>query len=337
MPDSNKNSDDSKVQTTIFSKLCQSTKISPCIHPDEMKLVNAPCAGRSRLNIVTCQDVGIEKDLADVAGLDMANVKLHVPGKALPDDIPIIPRDMFKCPSNKIPSETVGVMLNDILSNKCRKKNGFSHMPKNHGINQGVLNNRAFKGKSVILFSTGTDVLIETLWWERRQIDFFKRIVGMGFDAITGMNFSVFNGECPFAHALNIKKSVLYCGEFDKLGVWTIPHIYAINDHHRERWKCWLLANPVVQMVTINSQLQRRQKQGMNEVFKTVLFLLENTRVEIIIHGSPKGLASLRKRFGSRLHFATSEALKKALIRKDKTPAEYIDVFRHKIRAFALS
>ena len=331
MPDLSKISEDDIIQTTFFAGMCESAKVSPYIHPEEAMAVVMPCSGRGRLNIVTCQDDARDEDEADVGGLNMMNVKLRNSGKALPDFIPIIPRGMFKYPGSEIQSGTVGVVLNDILTPKISSKCGRYRVPEGSTLDQSVLSNQAFQGKRVILFSTGPDVLIETLWWERHQKDIFKTIAGMGFAAVTGINFSIINGECPFAHALNIKKSICYCEELDKLDVWTIPHIYAINNHQRERWKNWLLANPLVQIVTINSQLQRKQKQGMNEVFKTARLLLENTSVEIIIHGSPKGLAGLGKKFGRRLHFAASGPLKRAIIRKDKTPTEHINAFRHSL------
>ena len=332
MPDLSK-SEGSGDQLTLFSGMCESGTFSPYIHPDEAIDVVLPCSGRGRLHIVTCKDDTKNEDVADVGGLDMMNIKLRISGKALPNIIPIIPRGMFKCPGREISSKTVGIVLNDIFTKKLSYKCGYLRIPEGSKLNQNVLMNQAFEGKRVILFSTGPDILIETLWWERHQKNIFSIIAEMGFAAVTGMNFSVINGECPFGHALNIKKSLCYCEEFDKLGIWTIPHIYAINNHQRDRWKNWLLANPAVRMVTINSQLQRKQQRGMNDVFKTTQLLLESTSVEIIIHGSGKGLTGLKDEFENRLHFAASGPLKCALIRKDKTPKEYINIFRQNVKA----
>ena len=66
----------------------------------------------------------------------------------------------------------------------------------------------------------------------------------------------------------------------------------------------------------------------MGDVFETARFLLENTNVEIILHGRGKGVpVDLRKSHGQRIHFAASGPMKNAIIRKDKTVAEYIDIF----------
>jgi hypothetical protein len=332
MLDLSKISKDEEIQSTLFASLCESGKFSPCVHPEESVAVVSPCAGRGRLNIVTCQDHGIAEDLADVGGLNMMGVKLHICGEGFPSFIPVIPRGMFKYPGYEIPYQTVGIVFNDILASKTSHKCGYLRISKELKINETVLNHQAFQGKRVILFSTGPDILIETLWWQRDQKDIFKTIAGMGFAAVTGMNFSVFEGECPFAHALNIKKSLRYCEGLDKIGIWTIPHIYAVNKYQREQWKNWLLANPLVRFVTINSQLQRRQRRGMSDVSRTASYLLENTSVEIIIHGSPNGLTHLNNKFGKRLHFAASGPLKNALIRKDRTAIEHINKFRETIQ-----
>jgi hypothetical protein len=328
MLDSNKAPEDN-LQMSIFSGMCESEKYAPHLHPDEALAVTSACSGRGRLNVVTCQDEGIDEDLREIGGLTMSDVQLNVSGSGLPDFIPIIPRGMFRYSPSVIPSGIVGVMINDILTKPIRSKHDHYRMPDGTAINQDVLKNSVFQGKKVVLFSVGPDILIETLWWERSETNFFKTISDMGFFAVTGMNFSLISGECPCGHALNIKKSICFCRGLDSLGVWTIPHIYAVNRFQRERWRVWLLENPTIRAVTINSQLQRKQKRGMQDVFETAQFLLENTAVEIIIHGRARGpLCELRKQYSTRLHFAASGPLKNALIQKGKTPLEYINLFR---------
>jgi hypothetical protein len=183
-----------------------------------------------------------------------------------------------------------------------------------------------FKGKRVILFSTGQDVMIETLWWERHDTKLFDVLVGMGFYAITAMNFSLFEGECPFAHALNIKKSLRYAEEVDQRGIWSIPHVYARNVHQRERWSVWLNGNSGVRYVTINSQLQRCRDADMSVVFDTARYLLEHTEVTILFQGSVRGMPrDVRRHVGKRVLVASSAPCKKALIRKDKSAKEHIE------------
>lgn len=338
MPDLSKTQEDSR-QISLFSEMCRSANLSSHIHSDEARSVTFPCSGRGRLNIVTCQDDGNIDDMADVNGLDMSGINLQISmTSVLPDFIPIIPRGMFGRNSYEIPSEIVGVMLNDILTKRMSARHGYYRLPDNTTIDTDILRRPVFQGKKVILFSVGQDILIETLWWERHKMNLFRIITDIGFFAVTGMNFSLISGECPFGHALNIKKTLCYCKELDQLGVGTIPHVYAVNQYQRERWKIWLLANPSVKVITINSQLQKRQKRGMGDVFDTANFLLENTAVEIIIHGRAKGaLAGLKKQYPGRIHFAASGPLKNALIRKDKTVTEYINIFLNDLTISTLS
>jgi hypothetical protein len=335
MPDLSKILEDKEIQTTFFSGMCESGKFFPHIHPDEAISVISSCSDRNKLNVITCKDDGRNDFLEEVGGLNMMEVKLQNSVKRLPQFIPIIPREMFEYPACEIPPKTVGVVLNSILTKKLSYKCGYLSVPEGTRVDQFILKRQAFHGKRVILFSTGPDRLIETLWWNRPQNDIFNTIAKMGFAAVTGMNFSVFNGECPFGHALNLKKSLCYCKELEKLGVRTIPHIYAIKDYQRERWKNWLLANPFVQVATINTQLQRKQMRGMNDVYKTVHYLLENTSIKIIIHGSIKGLDALVKKFPKRIHYAAS--LKRAIFLKDQTPTQHINIFRRNMTVFTPS
>jgi hypothetical protein len=330
MPSLSKTLEDEK-QLTLDSEMCKSGNYFPHIHPSEVRNVTSRCSGRHLQDIVTCQDAGREEFVEDVGGLDMLGVKLHETVKSLPTFIPIIPRGLFKYQSGEISSKIVGIILNDILTKKLTYNNGYLAIPEGTDLNADVLRNPVFQGKRVILFSTGPDILIETLWWNRQRQNFFQKISEMGFTAVTGMNFSVFRGECPFAHALNIKKSLCYCMELEEYHVRTIPHIYAINDFQRKRWGKWLSANPLVRTVTINTQLQGREMRGMGAVYNTVQFLLKNTAVKIIVHGSMKGLNNLLQMFPNRIHRAASGPLKNAIIRKDKTAEEYIQICRREL------
>lgn len=329
MPTSNKSNDDP--QQSLFTETCCAGEFAHHVHRDEILAVKTPCTGRGRRNIVTCGDEGRDEFLAEVGGLDTTGISVR--GSSFPLDtfVPVVPRDLFSRSASEIPSSVVGVMLNDILTKQISTRHGrhgYYYLPEDSRINTEVLKYPVFRGKHVILFSCGQDVLIETLWWKRHKLDLFQTIAGMGFLAVTGMNFSIFSGECPFAHALNTKKSLCYCEWLDQLGVWAIPHVYAINRPQRERWRDWLLARPHIKLITINTQLQRSRKRDMRQVSETAEFLLANTEVSILLHGSSRGLSSeIQSRYGQRIHIVASGPLKNAIIRKDKTPAEYIALF----------
>lgn len=330
MPTSNNLPSNDDYQQSLFSRLCQASDLSPFIKEEEVIAVKHSCSGRFRRNIIACGDEYIDEYLNEVDGLDLNTIDLlTLQAGPISDFVPIIPRGLFKRPAHEVPYGTVGVMLNDVMNKPIRAKNGYYTFPDNATVNSDVLNEPVFKGKRVILFSVGQDVLIETVWWDRHGLDFFQKISEMGFYAVTGMNFSLISGECPLGHALNIKKSLCYCRGMDRLGVWTIPHVYAVNNSQRARWVDWLDAHPDVRVVTLNTQLQRKQRRGMSDAFDTIQALLERTDVHVIIHGRGKGLPKeLRDKYAPRLHYAASGPLKNAIIKKDRSVREYVDLFR---------
>lgn len=324
---SNKRSNDDP-QQSWFSLACAAAQFAPHVHPDEIQAVRHSCVGRRRRNVVTCDDEYRDEFIDEVGGLDMSTVYLQGRPFPLGTFIPVVPRGMFSHAAHEIPYPVVGIMLNDILTKKVSSRHGYYYLPEDTQINTGVLLNPVFAGKQVILLSCGQDVLIETLWWKRHSLELFEKIARMRFLAVTGMNFSIFSGECPFSHALNTKKCLCYCEELDRLGVWTIPHVYAINQLQRDRWTAWLNARPNIKLITINTQLQRNRRRDVHEVFLTVEHLLANTGVSILLHGRGAGLPSdVKKHYADRLHFAASGPLKNAIIRKDKSAADYISAF----------
>jgi hypothetical protein len=311
-------------QLSLYSLACKSGQFAPHIHPKEASAVRRRCAGNGRRDIVTCYDDGWEQDLAAVGGLNMMEISIGGSSASLPNSVPIVPKELFGQPDDIIPSGVVGVRLNDILTKGVStKQTGHRYLPEGSDVDPYILSQPIFKGKQVILFSTGQDVLIETLWWERYEIDLLPTLSGMGFLGITGMNFSVFDGECAFAHALNIMKSLRFCEELNRLGVWVIPHIYAINIYQRQRWADWLIANPGVTIVTINSQLQK-SKADLDNLTATVRHLLKHTSVEIILQGANQNLMrGLNSGEAVRVRSATSTELKSALIHRRKSSVEY--------------
>lgn len=321
-------------QQSIFCGLCRAGDFAPHIHPDEALRVLKDCGTQGRMNVVTCTDNEVNAFLEEVDGLDMSTVTIGSKSGLLSPVVPVIPYSMFSLPSSTVPWEVVGITINDILTKRIRLKSGHYYVPDGTTIDRKILTSPIFAGKRVVLFSTGRDVLIETLWWDRHDADLFNTLTSMGFYAITGMNFSLFEGECPFAQALNIKKSLSYAGEIDGRGIWSIPHVYARNQYQRDRWKEWLNANGGVSTVTINSQLQRSRAGDMSVVFETARFLLENTGVMIMFQGSVHGMPKdVRQHIGTRIYVATSGPCKKAAIRKDKSAAEHIEDYSRSFMA----
>ena len=155
------------------------------------------------------------------------------------------------------------------------------------------------------------DSLLEHLWWDRDDFELFETLAGIGFHAITTPNFSLFKGECPVGHAWNIKKGLVCGEELERLGVTLIPHIYAVHQKQLERWCEWLNNHPTIKTVTMNCQLQRKSSVGRGIAITALRYLLTNTDVHIILHGSDKRILERLKEFNGRLHTASSGAFKR--------------------------
>jgi hypothetical protein len=191
-------------------------------------------------------------------------------------------------------------------------KAGCIHEVKNIKTKTFLLNSPCFKGKNVVLFSSGPDTLIESIWYKRNDIDYFNYVAKMGFYAATGFNFSLFVGECPFAHQLNMKRSLFSSHLYEQSGILAIPHIYALTYFQVRRWCDWLRLNPMVHYFNVNCQLQTSRReisrvvQSIKHIFKSV------PGVHAILQGFPINHV---QDFGSdiaRIHFADSLPHKKA-------------------------
>jgi hypothetical protein len=323
MYSSSKRKTNNRNQQSIYSLLCNSDDFSPDIDKDEKNQVTVACDG-SGINIIDCQHNNKDVFIADVDGLNMLSKPLGLRTSRDIGDIRILPPELFRRPASMISDKVVGIALKDIFTKKVwLDENGFYRIPKNIQINKEVLNMPVFQGKDVVLFSTGHDVLIETLWWDRYEIDLISGIASMGFYAVTGMNFSLFLGECPFAQALNINKSLCYCNLLERKGVYVIPHVYAVNDFQRKRWINYISINKNIKYITINTQLQR-DKYSMIEVAITLESILNKTDVDVILHGRHKRLPN-HLTSNPRVHIANSGTLKKSAITKKALPIKLLE------------
>jgi hypothetical protein len=111
----------------------------------------------------------------------------------------------------------------------------------------------------------------------------------MGFAAVTGINFSVFFGECGFAQALNLKKSLKSAELFQQAGSISIPHVYFAHELHLKRWIAWLQANPTVNTIAINCQFRKADDAAF--MAAGIIYLLENVgrKLTVILEGPDPG------------------------------------------------
>lgn len=263
---------------------CRADEISSLIKSEDKGLVAAPCPG-NHINMVDCNCEDIQDYIDEVDGLEFSTVQLGGEAPLITDPVVVIPKDWFNRDPSTVP-EIVGIRLGDILSHKSHRNNAHIQLVNgNLHIDLSALKSRIFQGKKIILFTTGSDIIIETLWQKQFEINLYDEIAKAGFYAVTGMNFSLFLHECPLGHLINLKKSLVFCERLDQVGVPVIPHVYAITDTHRKMWVEWLNQHPNIKTVSINTQLQRRKSAAMDEVVKTVQALLDQANVNIMLNG----------------------------------------------------
>ena len=276
---------------SLNSCLCGVAKgeFEPHISREESRYVTRLCLNKKRENGITCQDPDKELFLDEIDGLDFLTVQIRQgSGIILPGMIPIAHRKFF---DTEIPPESIpliGVSLKDVLMSDLRNYAGELHPPTDLHLKRDILQKRIFEGKEVILFMAGQDTLIEALWYEREEIDLFQVLASMGFTAITGANFSVFEGECGFQQQSCQKKSLKFIELATKHGMRVIPHFYALHDGHAGRAVEWLRNNVSIDTITINCQLQRRSEADMKKVRWFAKYIFENLGrdIHIIFQGA---------------------------------------------------
>lgn len=314
---------------TLFSSFCDVSrgKFLPNIEIEEAVSVIHHCKNEFRKNIITCKDTLINEFLEEVDGLEF-NITLNSRLSCLPSYIPIV--DYNTQDISNIPEEFpfIGISLWDILSSGIIKKAGALHEDKNICFHNDILSSESFRNKKVILFLTGADTMIEWIWWNRVDCNLFKKLYDMGFWAVTGFNFSVIGGECPFAQAINLKRSLFSAYLIEQNGLIAIPHVYALTKHHVNRWVNWFKINPNIHCFSLNCQLQKTE-YDINQVVEAVKSILQKIEdLHVILQGFPLNKVWEFGLFLNRVHFADKTAIKKAQsgIRKsfDYTKNKYI-------------
>lgn len=303
-------SEQNKTQSTIFSLMCDvSTGKFSDIPENESNYVKSPCT--SKIYVINCKDKFLQEHIDDVEGLniELKSIKGY-DNTLLPHYIPIIDRDSANKYENIDGTDTIGVRLSDIFPKLIYRSKGTWRCSDNYFMNVDFLKNKIFYNKKVILFSDGPDNLLEPLWYNRLAIDLFNKLNSMGFSCITGADFSVCPGECPVGQMINLNKSLLYSSEIEKSGTQSIPHLYSVTNYQRKITADWLNKRPNINLICINSQMQRRNKVDLAELKHTIIYLIKNVKqnLHIIIHGFPmskKYIDGLSEVI-DRLHFANS-------------------------------
>jgi len=308
--------------------MCDADQFSVLIKQEDKGLVRAPCPGNYH-NMVDCHCEDIQLFIDEARGLDFSNKRVTSSSPLITNAIPVIPKDWFDRPPETIHSNIIGIRLGDILNRRPYRNSAKTLLLSDDVlVDLSVLKRPVFRGKKVVLFATGIDVVIEKVWHRRLTMDLFQAIATGNFYAVTGMNFSLFLHECPLGHLINLNKSLVFCEELSKLGVPVIPHVYAITDTHREMWIKWLQNHPNIKTVLINTQMQR-DNASVHEVELTVEKLAAETDVNIILNGrQPKQLLNTTRErvvISHQFNLKNQAIVENALVRQYEEAAKLME------------
>ena len=140
----------------------------------------------------------LAKWLADTRGVGFGNIKSVAPlNLELPSFsfIPVVRRGSSKILNGVIPP-FVGVSIGDVVTGKSLSVP--NEIRSKFGINP--------KSK-VILFCFGKDDLIEKIWTERKTV--FPKIASLGFDLVTGINYSIWLNHPHAERLINLKRILI--------------------------------------------------------------------------------------------------------------------------------
>lgn len=259
----------------------------PDIVPAEAVYVKRLCTNPHDYNIITCESTNRQEFIDEVGGikLDISLPPLGI--KHMPSYIPSLSIKAATMLAATGQYSYFGTTLKDIMISLTRWVSGGFREAGQIKF-RPTLDFKAFANvPKLILFLTGTDTGIEYLWRERDGCNLFNILQEMNFAAVSGFNFSLFEGECAFAQALNQKRSLYSSHLLDQYGIRPIPHIYTLTPYQIRRWMLWLLSNPDVQYFTINCQLEKTDEY-INKNVKVIRYMLENLPyLHVILQGFP--------------------------------------------------
>lgn len=272
------------------------------IAPDELKHVDRNCTGTGH-NIIDCKISNIDEHLQDVNGLSFSDIKSNgATPLEIPSMIPVISRRLF---AYNTTFSFVGVTLKNIFKKEpIDKLYGVNRCQRSLKFNYDLYKQIAFRNKQIILFSSGPDCFIEEIWKKQNNINFFLELKKLNFAMATAINFSIFQGECPFSQNYNLKKSLVTFSNLQKQNIQAIPHVYWGHVNHLKRWVEWLELYPDIKYISINCQLCSHEFTP--KVVTGIYYILSHLpQIHIILEGPKRHLLSHLIEVSSSIHIAT--------------------------------
>lgn len=295
---------------SMFSTTCKvGTGFFPEIPSKEATYVTYSCNNPHDFNNITCQSHNRQAFVNEVEGLKL-NIPLISKISKIPNYIPILDSNTSNLKSIPDQYPVIGIRLKSIVSATSTNAGGFSEI-KRIRFHSSQFEDLT-KNKKLILFLTGSDTLIEYIWRERNDCGLFKFLREMNCMAVTGFNFSLFEGECAFSQILNQKRSLYSSYLLEQNGINTIPHVYALTPFQITRWIEWFQANPRIEYFTVNCQLQK-SNADLNKIRNTIITILKAIpRLHVIIQGFPFDIISSFGTAIGRIHFVDTNPLYRA-------------------------
>jgi hypothetical protein len=276
----------------------------PEIHPDEAKLVRKPCSPIP-LDLVSCKNTDQQLYLDEIGGLNLGNIEARpdLVGPEIPEFIPVLDTAFFNTADATRGFEYVGFSEEDLFTSSVNLGVGKLEIT-NLKFTKRIASGSALVNKKNIMFSSGHDQLIESVWHRRHELGYYEHLRSLGLAGTTGVDFSVFRDECPFGQRLNIKKSLKSFAEYQEAGIPSVPNVYWANPHQLNDWVKWLRSNPSVKLISINCQCLKRYKDIDLAVADIKLLAKELPHIHFLLEGPKERVLLGLKDWASRIHVA---------------------------------
>jgi|GEM_PF-5353320 hypothetical protein len=287
----------------------------PGMPREEAARVRQSCANAHEHGSLSCKNPDLQLFVEEADGFDLKSKRVTGTRIDLPRYMPVPDRDSADL---ELPASAPGIFcvrLGDVVPNGVHAYEGSLRFGKSPRVDTSYATRPIFRGRTLLLFSSGPDALVNGLMRDRDQIDLFNELRSLGLAAATSIDLSVNLGDCYVGQMLNINRGLTYATEMEKAGIPAIPNIYAFDTNQRTLWAEFLVASGV-RLVSINCRMQRRKPSDIAFVKETIRFLMEQVGADlhIILHGFPlsrRYVTGLGPYF-SRLHFADSAPFYKA-------------------------
>lgn len=287
----------------------------PYVSRGEANGVMLDCSQKPE-NHISCKNPLRDEFIADVEGLNFSVSLNQGDLPKIPKFIPILEKSFLQSDLSEIPGDFVGVSIADIFTSPLTQVGGRLQAP-NFRFKPELKESPMFSQKMPILFMSGQDTLIESLWMQHQELSLFPTLRDAGFRIATSPNFSVFVGECPLGHRINQKKSLICARMLQEAGITPIPHIYPMTNFHLRSYVEYFKTNPTIRTVIINCTLQRKDPEEVKSVLETVSCLIEEVAdLHIILQGLDVRDVRLFSQYDQNIHYAVSTPFYNALFHK---------------------